>query len=87
MSTLYKLFGIVLIIAGIPLLLTPIPVGLIIITLGLALIIANSNTARGALRRERAKHDGLNRWLIRAERVIPHPFDRILKETDAPPRR
>ena len=86
MSTIYKLIGIVLILGGIPLFWTPIPVGLIMIAVGLSLIIANSDTARGIVRREREKHDGFNRWLIKAEKVVPHPFDRILKQTDVPPR-
>lgn len=86
MSTIYKLIGILLILGGIPLFWTPIPVGLILITIGMALIIANSNTARGVVRREREKHDGFNRWLIKAEKIIPHPFDRILQRTDVPTR-
>lgn len=86
MSTFYKLIGILLILGGIPLFWTPIPVGLVMIAVGLSLIIANSNTARGVVRREREKHDGFNNWLLKAEKVIPHPFARILKRTDAPPR-
>lgn len=86
MSTLYKLIGILLILGGAPLFWTPIPVGLIMIAVGLSLIIANSNTARGVVRRERQKHRGFDAWLLKAEKVIPHPFDRILKQTDIPPR-
>lgn len=86
MSTFYKLIGILLILGGIPLFWTPIPVGLIMIAIGLSLIIANSDTARGLVRRQREKYDGFNRWLLKAEKVIPHPFDRILKRTDARPR-
>ncbi|MBI1234395.1 MAG: hypothetical protein GC208_07815 [Alphaproteobacteria bacterium] len=85
MSTVYKLIGILLILGGIPLFWTPIPVGLIMIAVGLSLIIANSNTARGVVRRERERHHGFNDWLLKAEKIIPHPFDRILKRTDAPP--
>ena len=87
MSTLYKLLGILLVLAGIPLFWTPIPVGLVLIAAGMALIIANSNTARGVVRRERRKHEGFDRWVCRAEKIIPHPFDRMLRQTDVPRRR
>lgn len=86
MSTFYKLIGILLILGGLPLFWTPIPVGLIMIAVGLALIIANSDTARGVVRREREKHHGFNNWLLKAEKVIPHPFARILRRTDVSPR-
>lgn len=85
MSTLYKLLGILLILGGLPLFWTPIPIGLILITVGLALIIANSDSMRGVVRRQRAKHDGFDRWLCKAERVVPHPFDRILERTEVSP--
>tara|TARA_R110002073_G_scaffold29006_14_gene91614 strand:- start:997 stop:1260 length:264 start_codon:yes stop_codon:yes gene_type:complete len=84
MSTLYKLLGILLILAGLPLFWTPVPIGLVLITIGLALVIANSNSMRAMMRRQRARHDGLDRWLKKAEKIIPHPFDRILEQTDAP---
>lgn len=84
MSIVYQILGGLLILAGIPLFWTPVPIGLVMIAIGLSLIIANSNAAREWIRTWRSKNPGLDRWLKKAERIIPHPFDRILEETDAP---
>lgn len=83
MSTVYKILGIVLILAGLPIFWTPVPIGLVMIAAGLALLIANSDSARDVVRRERLKHDRFDQWLRKAERVTPHPFGRILKQTEA----
>lgn len=82
MSLIYQFIGVVLIVAGLPLFWTPIPVGLILIAAGLALIVSNSDRARDGVRALRRKHDGLDRWLCKAERIVPHPFDRILQQTE-----
>ena len=82
MSILYQILGAVLILLGLPLFWTPIPVGLILIAAGLALIVSNSNRARDGVRALRRKHDRLDKWLCKAERIVPHPFDRILQRTE-----
>ncbi len=82
MSFVYQILGVLLILAGLPLFWTPIPVGLIMIAAGLALLISNSDAAREFVRARRARHPRFDAWVIKAERVVPHPFDRILKRTD-----
>ncbi|MCR9127962.1 MAG: hypothetical protein NXI12_00425 [Alphaproteobacteria bacterium] len=82
MSFVYQILGVLLILAGLPLFWTPIPVGLIMIAAGLALLISNSDAAREFVRARRARHPRFNAWVIKAEGVVPHPFDRILKRTD-----
>jgi len=82
MSLIYQFVGVVLILTGLPLFWTPIPVGLILIAAGLALIVSNSNRARDGVRALRRKHDRLDRWLCKAERIVPHPFNRILQQTE-----
>lgn len=86
MSFVYQILGVLLILAGLPLFWTPIPVGLIMIACGLALLISNSDAARDFVRARRTRHRRFDAWLKKAERVVPHPFDRILKRTeiDAP---
>lgn len=82
MSFVYQIFGVLLILAGLPLFWTPIPVGLIMMAAGLALLISNSNAARDFVRARRVRHPRFDRWMQKAEAVVPHPFDRILKRTD-----
>jgi len=82
MSFVYQILGLLLILAGLPLFWTPIPIGLIMIAAGLALLISNSDAAREFVRARRARHPRFNAWVIKAEGVVPHPFDRILKRTD-----
>ena len=82
MSVLYQTLGVLLIMLGLPLFWTPIPIGLILIASGLALLISNSDSAREFVRERRARHPRFDAWLSKAERVVPHPFDRILKRTD-----
>lgn len=82
MSFVYQILGVLLILIGLPLFWTPIPVGLILIAAGLALLISNSDAAREFVRQRRKRHPGFDAWVRKAERVVPHPFDRILKQTD-----
>lgn len=82
MSFVYQILGVLLILVGLPLFWTPIPIGLILIASGLALLISNSDAAREFVRERRARHPRFDAWLLKAERVVPHPFDRILKRTD-----
>jgi hypothetical protein len=82
MSFVYQILGVLLILVGLPLFWTPIPIGLILIASGLALLISNSDAARAFVRERRARHPRFDAWLLKAERVVPHPFDRILKRTD-----
>ncbi|XBQ16355.1 MAG: hypothetical protein ABL308_00410 [Oceanicaulis sp.] len=83
MSLVYQILGGLLIVLGVPLFWTPIPIGLIMIATGIALIIANSDAAREWVRTLRMKHPRFDNWVTRAEGVVPHPFDRILKQTEA----
>ncbi|MEQ8435480.1 MAG: hypothetical protein RIA71_14705 [Oceanicaulis sp.] len=83
MQLFYQILGALLILFGLPLFWTPIPIGLIMIASGLALIISNSNAAREWVRTLRLKHPGFDAWVHRAEARVPHPFDRILKQTEA----
>ncbi|MGX6647002.1 hypothetical protein ACWCOP_03535 [Maricaulaceae bacterium MS644] len=83
MSLLYQILGALLVLFGLPLFWTPIPIGLIMIASGLALIISNSNAAREWVRTQRLKHPRFDAWLHQAEARVPHPFDRILKQTEA----
>ncbi len=85
MSVVYQITGFLLILLGLPLFWTPIPVGLIMIASGIALIISNSDWARERVRRIRRFNPGFDRWVCKAERVVPHPFDRVLKSTEARP--
>ena len=82
MAFVYQILGWLLIVVGLPLFWTPIPVGLILIAIGLSLLIANSDRARDILRERRRRHPRFDAWLLKAEQIIPHPFDRILKRTD-----
>lgn len=82
MSLLYQLLGWTLIVIGLPLTLSPVPLGLIIVAIGLAFIMSNSQSARDRLTRQRARHESLDKWMRKAERFVPHPFDRVLRETD-----
>lgn len=83
MSFVYQILGLLLILIGLPLFWTPIPVGLILIAAGLALLISNSDAAREFVRQRRMRHPRFDAWVRKAEHVVPHPFDRILKQTDA----
>lgn len=83
MALVYQILGGLLILIGLPLFWTPIPVGLILIASGIALIISNSLAAREWVRTHRAHHPGFDAWVIKAERRVPPPLDRILKQTDA----
>lgn len=83
MSFVYQILGVLLIAAGLPLFWTPIPVGLVMISAGLALLISNSDVARDFVRERRRRHPRIDAWVRKAERVVPHPLDRILKETEA----
>lgn len=82
MSLLYQILGALLILVGLPLFWTPIPVGLIMIASGGALIISNSDAAREWVRTLRMKHARFDAWVCKAERVVPRPFDHILKQTE-----
>lgn len=82
MAFVYQILGWLLIVVGLPLFWTPIPIGLILIAIGLSLLIANSDSARAFLQERRRRHPRFNAWLLKAEDIVPHPFDRILKRTD-----
>ncbi|MEO1039219.1 MAG: hypothetical protein AAFX09_06705 [Pseudomonadota bacterium] len=82
MAFVYQILGWLLILIGLPLFWTPIPVGLVLIAVGGALLIANSDAARDWVRERRRRHPRFNAWVIKAERIVPHPFDRILQRTD-----
>ena len=83
MSVVYQIAGFLLILFGLPLFWTPIPIGLIMIASGVALIISNSDWARERVRTMRRFNPGFDRWVCKAEGVVPHPFDRVLKSTEA----
>jgi len=83
MSFVYQFIGIILILTGIPLFWTPIPIGLFMIATGLALLISNSSLMRSWVRGARARNEGFDRWLMKAKRVVPHPFDRVLERTES----
>lgn len=83
MSLVYQTLGWLLIVIGLPLTLSPIPVGIVVVAVGLALILASSQSARGRLQQIRARHAAFDRWMRKAERYVPRPFDRILRETDS----
>ena len=82
MRFVYQTLGFLLIALGVPLFWTPLPFGLILIAIGLALILSNSDSARDWVRDKRQQHPGFNDLMSKAERVTPHPFDRILQRTD-----
>ena len=82
MSFVYQILGVLLIVAGLPLFWTPIPIGLIMMASGLALLISNSDAARDFVRARRERHPRFDAWVMKAERTVPHPFDRVLKQTD-----
>ena len=82
MSFVYQILGVLLIVAGLPLFWTPIPIGLIMMASGLALLISNSDAARDFVRARRERHPRFDAWVVKAERTVPHPFDRVLKQTD-----
>lgn len=82
MSLVYQILGALLILFGLPLFWTPIPVGLIMIASGVSLIIANSDAAREWVRTLRTRHRRFDEWVLKAEAVVPPPFNRILQQTD-----
>lgn len=82
MSFVYQFIGIILILAGIPIFWTPVPIGLIMIAIGLALLISNSSLVRGWVMGARKRWPGFDRWLVKAQRLVPHPFDRVLERTE-----
>lgn len=82
MSVVYQILGVLLILAGLPLFWTPIPIGLIMIAAGLALLISNSDMAREFVRARRRRNPKFDAWVRKAEQVVPHPFDRILEQTE-----
>lgn len=83
MSFVYQFFGLILILIGLPLFWTPIPVGLILIATGLGLLISNSSLVRTWVQNSRTRSPGFDRWLVKAKRYVPHPFDRVLERTEA----
>lgn len=83
MTLFLQLIGWVLVLVGLPLTLSPVPVGIVIVGIGAGLILANSAGARNRLRNLRADHRKLDKWLRKAERLLPDPFDRILRSTDS----
>lgn len=82
MRFVYQSLGFLLIALGVPLFWTPLPFGLVLIAMGAALILSNSDTARKTVRGWRGRHPMFNDFMSKAERVTPHPFDRILQRTD-----
>jgi hypothetical protein len=83
MTLFLQLIGWVLVVVGLPLTLSPVPVGIVIVGIGAGLSLANSAAARNRLRNLRADHRKLDKWLRKAERLLPDPFDRILRSTDS----
>ncbi|MBL4539506.1 hypothetical protein [Oceanicaulis sp. UBA2681] len=82
MRFVYQTLGFLLIAVGLPLFWTPLPFGLVLIAIGAALILSNSDSARNHVRGWRGRHPRFNAFMIKAERVTPHPFDRILQRTE-----
>ena len=82
MRFVYQTLGFLLIAVGVPLFWTPLPFGLVLIAIGMALVLSNSDSAREWVRGKRQHHPKFNDIMIKAERVTPHPFDRILQRTD-----
>ena len=82
MRFVYQTLGFLLIAVGVPLFWTPLPFGLVLIAIGMALVLSNSDSAREWVRGKRQAHPGFNDLMTKAERVTPHPFDRILQRTE-----
>ncbi|EAP90799.1 MAG: hypothetical protein CMH91_10835 [Oceanicaulis sp.] len=82
MRFVYQTLGFLLIAVGVPLFWTPLPFGLVLIAIGMALVLSNSDSAREWVRGKRQDHPGFNDLMTKAERVTPHPFDRILQRTE-----
>lgn len=82
MAFVYQILGGLLILIGLPLFWSPLPVGLVLIAVGAALILANSDRARDWVRARRARDPRFDAFMVKAEHVTPHPFDRILKRTE-----
>ena len=82
MRFVYQTLGFLLIAVGLPLFWTPIPVGLGLLAIGLALVMSNSDSAREWVRAKRQHHPKFDAMMVKAERVTPHPFDRILQRTE-----
>ena len=82
MRFVYQTLGFLLIAVGVPLFWTPLPFGLVLIAIGMALVLSNSDSAREWARGKRQDHPGFNDLMTKAERVTPHPFDRILQRTE-----
>jgi hypothetical protein len=82
MRFVYQTLGFLLIALGLPLFWTPLPFGLVLIAIGAALVLSNSDSARNHVRGWRERHPKFNAFMVQAERVTPHPFDRILQRTE-----
>ena len=76
-----KIAGAICMIAGLITVWMPIPTGLILMAVGLTLLIASSPTIAAWARLMRARHQGLDSHLNRAEPYLPRQMQRVLART------
>ena len=79
---LARLIGMTLTGFGILGMLTPIPFGLIFFVIGLLFLIPSTPAAAGAVRWARGKIGLFDRAMHAATDRMPHPYRRILKQTE-----
>ena len=61
---------------------TPLPIGWLLLIVGLSILVHDSETVRGWVRRVRQRYPGIGRWLQRNKRFAPGFARRLIDLTE-----
>ncbi len=76
------LAGLALLVIGIPLMVSPIPLGLMVIFVAVVILVASNPLAASLLKAARKRYPWLNRFLRKAEDVLPEELAAPLDATE-----
>ena len=74
--------GWVLVVVGAVTAPTPLPIGWLLLIVGFSILVHDSRTVRGWVRRLRARYPGVGRWLNRHKHKAPAFARRVIDLTD-----
>ena len=74
--------GWVLVLVGAILAPTPLPIGWLLLIIGFSILVHDSQTVRGWVRRMRERNPRFGRWLQRNKRVAPGFAKRLIELTE-----
>ncbi len=82
MRLITQIAALLVIVVGAILFPMPVPIGIFFLAIGFAMLIASSTMVRKAIRKCRGRHEGLNRFLNKAEQFAPKFVGSILRKTN-----